>query len=214
MKGLIGKKLGMTQVFSIDGAVPVTAIEAGPCYVIQKKTAAKDGYSALQLGFGHKKQKNVSKPLQGHFNAANRGFFRVLRELRFDSTDDYEQGKELTVDMFQPGEYVDIVGTSKGRGFTGGVKRYGFRGGEASHGSMFHRAPGSIGASAYPSRVFKGKRLPGHMGNQRVTAQGLLVFGVRPDQNLILVKGAVPGHRNSIVLIKNSVKNKKSKSLE
>lgn len=199
----------MTQVFSLDGAVPVTAIEAGPCTVIQKKEKAKDGYDALQLGFGRKKVKNVTKPLQGHFKKADRGVFQVLREFRLDSTDGYEVGNEVTVDVFQIGDTVDIVGISKGRGFAGGVKRHGFKGGRMTHGSMFHRAPGSIGASADPSRVLKGKKLPGHMGNHRMTVQNLKICGIRPDKNLLLVKGAVPGCTNGIILIKNSIKAKK-----
>ena len=206
-KGLIGRKLGMTQVFSEEGAaVPVTVIEAGPCVVVQKKTREADGYEALQLGFGRKKQKRVTKPLQGHFRKADKGFFRVLREFILDDCTEYDVGAELNVGMFDAGEYVDIIGTSKGRGFAGGVKRHGFKGGRASHGSMFHRAPGSIGASAYPSRVLKGKKLPGHMGDRRVTVQNLVVFGVRPDRNLLLVRGSVPGSTNGIVIVRNAVK--------
>jgi large subunit ribosomal protein L3 len=206
-KGLIGRKLGMTQVFSDEGAaIPVTVIEAGPCVVIQKKTRETDGYDAVQLGFGRKKLKRVTKPIQGHFKKADKGFFRLLREFRMDNTEKYEVGSELNVDIFAVGDYVDIVGTSKGRGFAGGVKRHGFKGGRATHGSMFHRAPGSIGASADPSRVLKGTKLPGHMGDKRVTVQNLVVFGVRPERNLILVKGSVPGSMNGFVLIKNAVK--------
>jgi large subunit ribosomal protein L3 len=197
----------MTQVFSEEGAaVPVTVIEAGPCVVVQKKTREADGYEALQLGFGRKKQKRVTKPLQGHFRKADKGFFRVLREFKLDDCTEYDVGAELNVGMFDAGEYVDIIGTSKGRGFAGGVKRHGFKGGRASHGSMFHRAPGSIGASAYPSRVLKGKKLPGHMGDRRVTVQNLVVFGVRPDRNLLLVRGSVPGSTNGIVIVRNAVK--------
>lgn len=206
-KGLIGRKLGMTQIFAADGAsVPVTVIEAGPCYVIQKKTEEADGYNAVQLGFDRKRQKNVTKPLQGHFKKADRGFFRVLREFKTDSAGTFELGQELTASIFAAGDIVDVTGTSKGRGFAGGVKRHGFRGGRATHGSMFHRAPGSIGASAAPSRVFKGQRLPGHMGDERKTVQNLLIMGVRPELNVILVKGAVPGSKNGIVVIKNAVK--------
>jgi len=206
-KGLIGRKLGMTQIFAADGAsVPVTVIEAGPCYVIQKKTEESDGYNAIQLGFDRKRQKNVTKPLQGHFKKADRGFFRVLREFKTDAAGTFELGQELTASIFAAGDFVDVTGTSKGRGFAGGVKRHGFRGGRATHGSMFHRAPGSIGASAFPSRVFKGQRLPGHMGDERKTVQNLLVMGVRPELNVILVKGAVPGSKNGIVVIKNAVK--------
>lgn len=197
----------MTQVFSEEGtAVPVTVIEAGPCVVVQKKTREADGYEALQLGFGRKKQKRVTKPLQGHFRKADKGFFRVLREFKLDNCTEYDVGAELNVGMFDAGEYVDIIGTSKGRGFAGGVKRHGFKGGRDSHGSMFHRAPGSIGASAYPSRVLKGKKLPGHMGDRRVTVQNLVVFGVRPDRNLLLVRGSVPGSTNGIVIVRNAVK--------
>jgi large subunit ribosomal protein L3 len=206
-KGIIGRKLGMTQIFSVDGtAVPVTVIEAGPCVVIRKKTEETDGYSAIQLGFLRKKQKNTTKPLQGHFKKVDKGFFRVLQEFKTPSADDYEVGQEVRADLFKVGEFVDVVGTSKGRGFAGGVKRHGWSGGKASHGSMFHRAPGSIGASAYPSRVFKGKRLPGHMGDDRKTIQNLIIVGVRPEMNVILIKGAVPGSKNGVVLIKNSVK--------
>ncbi|MBW2649633.1 MAG: 50S ribosomal protein L3 [Deltaproteobacteria bacterium] len=206
-KGLIGKKLGMTQIFWDDGSViPVTAIEAGPCVVIHKKTSEVDGYDALQLGFDRVKEKGVNKPLKGHFKEADKGYFRILREFRLESTNDYEVGSELKADIFKVGDYIDVVGTTRGRGFAGVVKRYGFRGGKATHGSMFHRAPGSIGASAWPSRVFKGKRMPGHMGNCRQTVQNLMVVGIRPEQNLILVKGSVPSSKNGIVLIKNSIK--------
>lgn len=205
-KGLIGKKLGMTQIFTDEGAIPVTVIEAGPCVVIQKKNAAKDGYEAIQVGYGRKRQKRVTKPLQGHFKKADKGLFSVLKEFRVESSDEYELGAELKADVFEIGDYVDIVGTSKGRGFAGVVKRHGFHGGRATHGSMFHRAPGSIGASADPSRVMKGRKLPGHMGDQRVTVQNLFVLGIRPEMNIILVKGAVPGSNNGIVMIKESIK--------
>jgi len=206
-KGLIGKKLGMTQIFWDDGSViPVTAIEAGPCVVVQKKTGEVDGYDALQLGFDRAKEKGINKPLKGHFKKADKGYFRVLREFKLESTDDHEVGSELKVDIFKVGDYVDVVGTTRGRGFAGVVKRYGFRGGKASHGSMFHRAPGSIGASAWPSRVFKGKRMPGHMGSRRQTVQNLMVVGVKPEENLILVKGPVASGKNDIVLIKDSIK--------
>ena len=205
-KGIIGKKLGMTQVFAEDGAVvPVTVIEVAPSVVVQKKTRHIDGYEAIQLGYGRIKPKNTTKPLQGHFKAAGKGFFRVLREIRTE-TSGFEVGQEVKVDIFSPGEYVDIVGTSKGKGFAGCVKRHGFRGGRATHGSMFHRAPGSIGASAEPSRVFKGKKLPGHMGDVRTTVQNLLIFGIRLERNIMLVKGAVAGSRNSYVVIMQSIK--------
>lgn len=205
-KGLIGKKLGMTQVFSDEGvSVPVTVIEVEPSVVIQKKTKETDGYDALQLGYGRVKQKNVTKPLQGHFRKADKGLFRVLREFKMD-IEGAAPGLELTAEMFAPGDYVDVVGTTKGKGFAGVVKRHGFGGGRATHGSMFHRAPGSIGASADPSRVFKGTRLPGHMGSERKTVQNLQVWAVRPDMNVILVRGAVPGCKNGFVLIKQAIK--------
>jgi large subunit ribosomal protein L3 len=204
--GLIGKKLGMTQIFSEDGeAVAVTVIAAEPSVVIQKKTRDKDGYDAIQLGFGRVKQKNVTKALQGHFKKADKGIFKLLREFR-TASGVYELGQELKVDLFKAGDYVDVSGTSKGKGFAGVIKRHGFSGGRATHGSMFHRAPGSIGASADPSRVFKGKKLPGHMGSERVTIQNVMVWAVRPEQNLILVKGAVPGGKNGIVLVKGAIK--------
>ena len=204
--GIIGKKLGMTQIFSELGeSVAVTVIEAEPSVVIQKKTRDIDGYDAIQLGFGRVKRKNVTKALQGHFNKADKGLFRLLREFR-TASNAYELGQELKVDLFKVGDYVDVSGTSKGKGFAGVVKRHGFSGGRATHGSMFHRAPGSIGASADPSRVFKGKKLPGHMGSERVTIQNVIVWAVRPEQNLILVKGAVPGGKNGIVLIKRAIK--------
>ena len=206
-KGLIGRKLGMAQVFSETGAaIPVTVIEVGPCVITQKKTKEIDGYDAIQLGFGRAKQKNVTKPIQGHLRKADRGLFQVLREFRMISPHDYEEGYELRADTFEVGDYIDVVGRSKGNGFAGVIKRHGFKGGRATHGSMFHRAPGSIGASAYPSRVFKGRKLPGHMGDRRKTVQNLIIVGVKPDKNLILVKGSVPGSKNSIVFVKSSIK--------
>lgn len=204
--GLIGKKLGMTQIFSDEGnSVPVTVIEVEPSVVIQRKTKETDGYDAIQLGYGRIKLRNVTKPLQGHFKKADKGLFRVLREFKVDP-EQYETGQEMTAEIFSQGDYVDVVGTTKGKGFAGVVKRHGFGGGRATHGSMFHRAPGSIGASADPSRVFKGTRLPGHMGTERKTVQNLLVWAVRPDLNVILVKGAVPGNKNDFILIKKAIK--------
>jgi len=206
MVGLIGRKLGMTQIFSEDGAaVPVTAIEVESSVVIQKKTGENDGYDAVQLAYGRAKPKHVTKPLQGHFKKADKGLFRVLREFRTD-TGSYEVGQEIKADIFSIGDYVDVVGTTKGKGFAGVIKRHGFSGGRATHGSMFHRAPGSIGASAYPSRVVKGKKLPGHMGNVRKTVQNLMIHSVRHERNMILVKGAVPGSKNGFVLIKQAIK--------
>ena len=205
-KGIIGKKLGMTQVFAEDGAaVGVTAIEVEPSVIVQVKTKDKDGYDAIQLGYGRIKQKNVTKPLQGHFNKANKGNFRILKEFSTQAGK-YEAGQEIAADIFQAGDYVDVVGTSKGKGFQGVVKRHGFRGGRATHGSMFHRAPGSIGASADPSRVFKGTKMGGHMGNVNKTIQNLQVWQVRPEMNLLLLKGSIPGSKNGFVLIKQAKK--------
>ncbi len=206
-RGLIGKKLGMTQIYWEDGSViPVTAIEAGPCVVIQKKTEDHDGYGAVQLGFQRAVEKNTNLPMRGHQKKADKGYFKVLKEFRIEEPENYEVGQELKVDLFNVGDFVDVVGITKGRGFAGVVKRHGFKGGRATHGSMFHRAPGSIGASAYPSHVMKGKRLPGQMGNKRHSVQNLIIVGVRPELNLILVKGAVPGSVNGIVMIKDAVK--------
>jgi len=206
-KMIIGRKIGMMQVFAEDGAaVPVTVVEVEPSVVIQKKTVDTDGYDAVQLGYGRMKQNKVTKPLQGHFDKANKGYFRVLKEMRSGSIDDYELGQEITVDAFNVGESVDITGTTKGKGFAGVIKRHGFGGGRATHGSMFHRAPGSIGASAYPSRVFKGKKLPGQMGNKQKTVKNLLVWSIRSEKNLMMIKGAVPGARNGYLFIKQSAK--------
>lgn len=205
--GLIGRKVGMMQIFSESGeVVPVTVIEAGPCVVVQKKTKEKDGYNALQMGFIKKEDKRLNKPEKGHFAKYGTPGFALLREFRMEDVENYQSGQEITVDIFSEGELVNVTGISKGKGFAGGVKRWGFRGGPATHGSMFHRAPGSIGSSAFPSRVLKGKRLPGHMGNARVTVRNLQVVGVRSEKNLLLVKGAVPGARRSIVIIKKREK--------
>jgi large subunit ribosomal protein L3 len=204
--GIVGRKLGMTQVFSEDGAcVPVTVIEVEPSLVMQKKTKETDGYDAVQLGYGRVNQNRVTKALQGHFKKVDKGCFKVLAEFRVDSSD-FEMGQEIGVAFFKSGDLVDIVGTTKGKGFAGVVKRHGFRGGRKTHGSMFHRAPGSIGASAEPSRVFKGQKLPGHMGNERSTVQNLLIWATHPDRNLILVKGAVPGNKKGYVLVKQAIK--------
>ena len=204
--GIIGKKLGMSQVFSEDGAtIPVTVIEVEPSLIIQKKTKDTDGYNAVQLGYGRVKQHRVTKPLQGHFKKADKGCFKVLAEFRV-GTGAFEVGQEVGVGIFQAGDHVDIVGRTKGKGFAGVVKRHGFRGGRATHGSMFHRAPGSIGASAEPSRVFKGQKLPGHMGYERKTVQNILVWAVDPGRNLMLVKGAVPGCKKGHILVRHAIK--------
>jgi large subunit ribosomal protein L3 len=204
--GLIGRKLGMTEVFSDEGVcVPVTVIEVEPSVVVQKKTTQKDGYESLQLGYGRVPQRKTTKPLQGHMKKADRGFFHVLREFR-ENPDGYEVGREIGPDIFNEGDFVDVTGTTRGKGFAGVVKRHGFGGGRATHGSMFHRAPGSIGASADPSRVFKGTKLPGHMGTERKTVQNLKVWAIRPEINALLVKGAVPGVKGGVVLIRQAVK--------
>lgn len=211
IKGILGKKLGMTQVFAADGrCISVTVVEAGPCVVLQKKTVATDGYNALQLGFGVKKSHRVNKPEMGHFKKVGKGAFAHLRELRADNVDNYNVGDELTCDsIFAAGDIIDVTGTSKGKGFQGVIKRWNFAGGRATHGSMFHRGAGSIGASAWPSRVFKGKKMAGQMGNERVTVQNLQVVEIRPEENLILVKGAIPGAKNSLVMIRKGIKAKK-----
>jgi large subunit ribosomal protein L3 len=210
LKGIFGKKLGMSQVFTNDGRrIPVTVIEAGPCVVLQKKTVDQDGYNALQLGFGTRKSHRVNKPEMGHFRKAGKGAFAYLRELRADSVDEYQLGEEVTCGIFAAGDIVDVTATSKGKGFQGVIKRWNFAGGRATHGSMFHRSGGSIGASAWPSRVFKGKKMAGQMGNARVTTQNLQVVEVRADQNLLLIRGAVPGPKNGLVMIRKGVKAKK-----
>ncbi|MFQ6108459.1 MAG: 50S ribosomal protein L3 [Candidatus Aminicenantales bacterium] len=206
VEGLIGKKVGMSQSFDEEGnVIPVTVIKAGPCTVVQKKTREKDGYSALQLGFIEEKPvKRPTKPLMGHLKKSKAAATRILREFRFDEKDEVKEGDQVFVDIFQQGEKVHIIGTSKGKGFAGVIKRWGFKGGKASHGSMFHRAPGSIGASAFPSRVVKGKKLPGHMGQRRVTVKNLTVIQADKEHNLLVVKGAVPGANGGYLLIKKA----------
>jgi large subunit ribosomal protein L3 len=204
--GLIGRKLGMTRIFDTDGlAVPVTVIEAGPCFVVQKKTGDKDGYEALQMGFERRPLGKLNRPEKGHFekHGAKSGF-TYLREIRLEQGGDFAEGQEITVEQFAIGDRVDVIGTCKGKGFAGTVKRWHFHRGPMSHGSMNHRAPGSIGASAYPSRVVKGKKLPGHLGNARVTIKNLEVVDVRPEENLLVVKGAIPGPRQGLVLIQKA----------
>jgi large subunit ribosomal protein L3 len=205
--GIIGKKVGMTQIFSEDGRrIPVTVLDAGPCIVLQKKTVDKDGYSAIQVGFKSAEAAKSNKSLVGHCKSAGKGVFVHLRELRVDDVDQYNVGDQIGADQFQVGEYVDVTGTSVGKGFQGVIKRWGFKGGRASHGSRFHRAPGSIGCSATPSRVFKNKKMPGQLGNTRVTIQRLQVVRVDSLENLLLIKGAVPGATNGLVIVKPSVK--------
>lgn len=209
MTGILGRKIGMTQVFTPEGeVVPVTVIESGPCSVLQVKTKEQDGYSAIQLGFGDKKDSKVNKPLREKFKKVKVTPKRFIKEIRVLNPKEYQVGQNIDVALFNPGDFVDIEGRSIGRGFQGGVKRWHWSGGPKSHGSMSHRAPGSIGASAYPSRVHKGHHLPGHMGNQKVTAQNLEVIKVDKDNNLLAVRGSVPGHRNSYLVIKKAKKKK------
>jgi large subunit ribosomal protein L3 len=205
VNGIIGKKLGMTQIFDADGtSTPVTVIKAGPCVVVQRKTVSTDGYEAVQLGFvDEQSPKRVNKPMKGHFAKAGIPPTRILREFRLYNGDEAANvGDKVLVDQFSENDIIDVVGTSKGRGFAGFVKRHGFGGGRATHGSMFHRAPGSIGASAYPSRVIKGTRMAGHMGVDRKTIRNLRVVRVNAEENLLLVHGAVPGPTGAYVLIK------------
>ncbi|MEN8188348.1 MAG: 50S ribosomal protein L3 [Thermodesulfobacteriota bacterium] len=201
--GILGKKIGMTRVYSeIGEATPVTVVEAGPCKVLQVKNVDKDGYSAIQVGFGEKKAARVNKPLGGHFKKSDSDGFYFVREFRVENPDEYEVGQLVTLDnVFKAGDKVDVQGTSKGRGFQGVVKRYGFRGGRATHGSNFHRAPGSIGCSAWPARVVKGKKLPGRMGNDTVLKKNVKVIDVRNDDNVILLKGPVPGAKQGLLKI-------------
>jgi large subunit ribosomal protein L3 len=207
VKALIGKKLGMSQLFSPDGEVtPVTVIQAGPCTVTQIKSVDSDGYNAVQLGFGEKKPQRTTKPSLGHFKKSGKGPFAVLREVRVDDVGEFELGQEVSADIFQVGELVHVVGRSKGKGFAGTIKRWNFSRGPMSHGGMNKRPPGSIGCSASPSRVIKGRKMPGHMGNQMTTVKGLMVVDVRPEENIILIRGAVPGGRNGVVFIKKSGK--------
>lgn len=200
-KGLIGKKLGMTSLFTPDGYfIPVTVIELGPCVVTQVKSEATDGYNAVQLGFGTKKPSRINKPLEGHYKKSG-GQYAVLKEFPIDGTSNYEVGQTVALDLFEVGEKVDIVGTSKGRGFAGVTKRHGFRLGRKTHGSKSYRIPGSVGCSAWPARIIRGKKMPGHYGNQRKTVQNLEIVDIRPEENIVMIKGAVPGHRNALVMV-------------
>ena len=206
-KGIIGKKLGMTQIFDEQGRViPVTVIEAGPCVVAQVKTVETDGYNAVQLGFGDVKPSKINKPEAGHFAKANLTAKKHLREFRLEDISNMKVGDEVKADIFAAGETVDIQGTTKGKGFQGVIKRHGQSRGPMGHGSMYHRRPGSMGSTSTPGRVFKGKKLPGHMGVQKVTIQNLDVVRVDMDKNVILVKGSVPGVKGAILKIKSSVK--------
>jgi large subunit ribosomal protein L3 len=207
VNALIGKKLGMSQLFSPDGEVtPVTVIQAGPCTVTQIKSVDSDGYNAVQLGFGERKPERTQKPLLGHFKKSGKGPFAVVREVRVDDIGEFELGQEVSADIFQVGELVQVVGRSKGKGFAGTIKRWNFSRGPMSHGGMNKRPPGSVGCSASPSRVIKGRKMPGQMGNRSATVKGLMVVDVRPEENIILIRGAVPGGRNGVVFIKKSGK--------
>jgi large subunit ribosomal protein L3 len=209
MTGLIGKKIGMTQFYNADGnVVPVTLIQTGPCVVVQKKESAKDGYNALQIGFGRKKSQRVNRPEQGHMAKAGKGAFEVLKEFRLEDVSQYQVGQEIkAADLFKAGDRVDVSGTSKGHGFTGVIKRWSFAGFPGSHGTHeYFRHGGSIGNRSFPGRVRKGKKMAGHWGNERISVQNLEVVDIRPEADLILIKGAVPGAREGIVVVRPAMK--------
>jgi len=207
MKAILGEKIGMTQVFTEDGrVVPVTVVKAGPCVIVQKKTVETDGYNAIQVGFGEIKEKNVNKPRKGHFAKVKAVPTRYLREFLTGEPSELEAGSEIKADIFEAGEKIDVSATSKGKGFKGVIARWGQHRGPMSHGSRYHRRPGSMGACASPAKVMKGKRLPGHTGVEKITVQNLEVVRVDTDKNLILIKGAVPGAKGGLVTIKHSVK--------
>ena len=209
MKGILGKKLGMTQIFTEEGiVVPVTVVEAGPNVVTQVKTVEKDGYNAIQVGFEDAKEKSLNKPQKGHLAAAN-VLKKHLKEFRVDAVEEFTVGQEIKADLFAAGEIIDVTGISKGKGFQGPIKRHGQSRGPESHGSRYHRRPGSMGACSFPGRVFKNKKLAGHMGSVKVTVQNLEVVRVDADKNLILVKGAIPGAKGSVVTLKEAVKSSK-----
>lgn len=201
--GMLGKKIGMTRIYSELGeATPITVVEAGPCTVLQVKSENKDGYNAIQVGFGKKKSSRVNKPMRGHCEKAGAEGFYHIKEFRVENPDDYTLGQEISIDnVFNTGDKVDVQGVSKGHGFQGVMKRHGFAGGGAGHGSGFHRAPGSIGCSAYPGKVIKGKKLPGRMGNDTILRKNVVILDVRADENLILLKGPVPGAKNGLLRI-------------
>ena len=206
-KAILGKKLGMTQLFGEDGVlIPVTVVEAGPCRVIQKKTAENDGYDAVQVGFLEKKEKHTTKPLQGHFKKAGTGFMKYLKEFKLDNAAEMNVGDEIKADIFAEGDAVDVTGISKGKGFAGTIKRWGTHRGPMTHGSGYHRGPGSMGACSTPSRVMKGKRLAGHLGVEKVTVQNLSVVKIDAEKNILAIRGAIPGPKGGLVIIKNSVK--------
>jgi len=206
-KAIIAKKIGMTQIFTKNGIlVPVTVLEAGPCVVTQKKTVENDGYTAIQVGFGDVTAKHTNSPLKGHFDKAGISFKKVLKEFRLDNIDKYELGSEIKADIFAAGDKVDVSGISKGKGFQGSIKRHGQHRGPMAHGSKYHRGVGSLSSATTPGKVKKGKKMPGHMGSVKVTVQNLEVIRSDAEKNLLLVKGAVPGNKGSILIIKDSVK--------
>ncbi|WP_130807975.1 50S ribosomal protein L3 [Senegalia massiliensis] len=207
MKGILGKKIGMTQIFTEEGkVVPVTVVEAGPMNVVQVKTTDVDGYNAIQVGYSEIKEKKVNKPIKGHFSKAQVDLKKHLVEFRVEDSSNFNVGDELKVDLFEAGDMIDVSGVSKGKGFQGVIKRHGQSRGPETHGSKYHRRPGSMGASSDPSRVFKGKKLPGHMGHRKVTIQNLEIVKIDTENNLLLVKGAIPGPKGGLLTIKESVK--------
>jgi large subunit ribosomal protein L3 len=209
MKAIIGRKLGMTQMFGEDGsAIPITVLEAGPCFITQIKTPERDGYSALQIGYGTRKPRNVNQPLKGHMEKANKGYFQVLREVRVDQPGEFELGQGFTTDIFQVGENIDVIGTSKGKGFAGTIKRWGFSRGPTTHGCKNIREPGSTGMATFPGRVLKGKKMAGQKGNKRVTVMNLKIVDIRSEENLMFVEGAVPGANNGVILIRKTNRGK------
>ncbi|OQB32697.1 MAG: 50S ribosomal protein L3 [Candidatus Hydrogenedentes bacterium ADurb.Bin170] len=207
LKGLLGKKLGMTRLFTEEGLwIPVTLLQAGPCTVVQRKTADRDGYEAVQVGYGDKKESRCTKPLREHFKAAGVEPKKVLREFKVDNDSELKPGDMIGSDIFKKGDRVDVSGLSKGRGFAGAMKRHNFAGGPNTHGSRFHRRPGSVGASATPAEIVKGKKMPGQMGNCRVTVQNLEIIDVVHEKNLLVIRGAVPGANGGMIMVKHSVK--------
>ena len=215
VKEIYGKKIGMTQIFSEDGvAIPVTAIEAKPCTVVAKKTTDKEGYNAIVVSFGEIKEKNANKPMKGVFAKAGVELQKYLREIKVENVDEYEIGSKITVDTFTTEDRVDIQGTSKGKGFQGNIKRHGQHRGPMSHGSMYHRRPGSMGSTTTPGRVFKGKKLPGHMGDETITIQNLVIVAVDMENGCLLIKGNVPGPKKSFVVIRTAVKNPIKREME
>jgi len=205
-RGLIGRKLGMISIFSPEGKyIPVTIVKVGPCVITQIKTVSSDGYNALQLGFGERKKSRINKPVQGHLKKSGGACFALLREIPVDNPDEYDPGQTVNLEIFKLGERVNVTGITKGRGFAGVIKRHGFHGGKKTHGSHSHRIPGSIGCSAWPAKVIKGKKMPGHYGNEQKTVKNLEIVDIRPEEDLIMLKGAVPGFRSGLIEVKKLV---------